>query len=68
MIDFLKKLGPTHEPVVYLFLLLVAYQLFGQKQPIPEYWIQYLSELFLTVGGRQLVKPLAKSPRDNDNA
>jgi len=64
MLDILKKISPTHEPVVYLFLLLVAYQLFVQKQPINEEWIQYVSELVLTLGGRQLVKPLAKLPRD----
>lgn len=64
MLDFLKKISPTHEPVVYLFLLLAAYQLFIQKQAIDEKWIQYVSELALAIGGRQLVKPLAKLPKD----
>lgn len=62
--DLLKKISPTHEPVVYLFLLLVAYQLFVQKQAIDEKWIQYVAELVFAFGGRQLVKPLAKLPRD----
>lgn len=65
--EILKKLSPTHEPVAYLFLLLVAYQLFIQKQSIDDKWLQYVSELILAVGGRQLVKPLAKLPRQEDD-
>lgn len=64
MSDLLKKISPTHEPVAYLFFLLAAYQLFVQKQAIDEKWLQYVSELILALGGRQLVKPLAKLPRD----
>lgn len=65
MLEFLKKISPAHEPVVYLYLLLVAYQLFIQHQPINEEWIQYISELVLAGVGRQVVKPLAKIKEDN---
>lgn len=60
MLEWLKKLSPTHEPITYLALILVAYQLFVAKQPLDDYWIQYVAELVLGGGARQLVKPLAK--------
>jgi hypothetical protein len=67
MLEFLKKISPAHEPVAYLYLLLVVYQLFIQHQPLNEEWIQYISELVLAGVGRQVVKPLAKL-KDADNA
>jgi len=66
MKDFLKKISPAHEPFIYFFLLLTAYQLFIQKQPIDEKWFQYVGELIVALGGRQIVKPLAKLPRQDD--
>lgn len=65
MLDLLKKISPAHEPIIYLFLLLVAYQLFIQKQPLDDKWLQYISELVLAIGGRQIVKPLTKIPRED---
>lgn len=66
MLEFLKKISPTHEPVAYLYLLLVAYQLFIQHQPLDEHWIQYVLELVAAGAGRQVVKPLAKLKDDNN--
>jgi len=58
--DWLKNLLPTHEPVAYLVIALVCYQLFIQKQPIDDKWLQYVIELVLGAGARQIVKPMAK--------
>lgn len=63
--NWLKNLSPTHEPVTYLLIALVCYQLFVQKQSLPQDLIQYLIELVLAGGARQLVKPLAKMKDDN---
>lgn len=65
MVEILKKISPTHEPFIYFFLLLAAYQLFVQKMPITQEWFQYAAELLVAIGGRQLVRPLAK---ENANA
>ena len=66
MLDWLKKLSPTHEPITYLAIALVCYQLFIIKQPLSDYWIQYIIELVLGGGARQIVKPLAKIKVDTD--
>jgi len=60
MLDVLKKLSPTHEPVFYLIILLGLYQIFIQKQPVDDNWLQYVIELVAAGGVRQLVKPTAK--------
>ena len=60
MPQWLKNLSPTHEPVIYAVAALVLYQLFVQHQPLDEKWLQYVIELLVGGGARQLVKPMAK--------
>lgn len=60
MPQWIKNLSPTHEPVIYAVAALVLYQLFVQHQPLDEKWLQYVIELLVGGGARQLVKPMAK--------
>lgn len=60
MPQWLKNLSPTHEPVLYSVIALVLYQLFVQHQPLDQEWVQYVVELIVAGGARQIVKPLAK--------
>ena len=64
--NWLKNLSPTHEPVLYAVIALIAYQLFVQHQPLDEKWLQYVIELVVGGGARQLVKPTAKI-KEEDN-
>lgn len=57
---WLKNLSPTHEPVLYATIALVLYQLFVQHQPLDQDWVQYVVELIVAGGARQVVKPVAK--------
>lgn len=63
--NWLKNLSPTHEPILYAVAALVLYQLFVQHQSLDEKWLQYVIELLVSGGARQIVKPLAKMKDDN---
>lgn len=60
MPQWIKNLLPNREPVLYAVAALVLYQLFVQHQPLDEKWLQYVIELLVGGGARQLVKPMAK--------
>lgn len=64
MVDSLKKLSPTHEPLAYLYVILVAWQLIFNHMPVPDNWVQYTVELLGTIGARQIVTPTAKDTKN----
>jgi hypothetical protein len=66
MPQWIKNLSPAHEPVLYATIALVLYQLFVQHQPLDEKWLQYVVEILVGGGARQVVKPLAKL-KEEDN-
>lgn len=65
MPQWLKNLSPTREPIFYAVVALVLYQLLVQHQPLDEKWLQYVIELLVGGGARQIVKPLAKIKDSN---
>jgi len=62
----LSNLKPTKEPIAYVFVLVVLYQLFIKGDPLPQEWVQYVVEFVGAIAGRQLVKPTAKI-KEEDN-
>lgn len=62
----LKNLNPTHEPIAYVFMLVVLYQLFVKGDPLPQEWAQYVIEFVGAVAARQTVKPTAKLKEDTN--
>lgn len=58
--NVLKNLKPTREPIAYVFVLVVLYQLFVKGDPLPQEWVQYVIEFAGTLIARQAVKPTAK--------
>lgn len=65
MPQWIKNLSPTREPVLYAVAALVLYQLFVQHQPLDEKWLQYVIEILVGGGARQIVKPIAKIKDEN---
>lgn len=61
LLNKLKALLPHREPVVYLFLVLVGYQVLVKGESVPQEWVQYVIEAVLAGGLRQIVSPVFKS-------
>lgn len=57
MANLLSKIKPTREPVAYVFILVVLYQLFIKGDSLSQDGIQYILELLGAVTARQLVTP-----------
>ncbi len=62
----LSNLNPTKQPVAYVFLLVVIYQLFVKGDPLPQEWLQYTLETVGAIVARQMVKPMAKIKEENN--
>jgi hypothetical protein len=61
----LSNLKPTKEPIAYVFVLVVLYQLFVKGDPLPQEWVQYVIQFVGAIAARQLVKPTAKIKEDD---
>lgn len=57
----LKELNPSRQPVAYVFLLLIAYQIFFKGEAIPDYWEQYVLEFLVAAGLWGTVTPTEKT-------